>query len=183
MTDIVPERPAAPALAGTGAGAALVEVLETPETAEAFGLDERRLSPTQLAIRRFMHHRLAMISLCVLVTMGVMCGLAPLLAKHGYAHVRGVKYQLLAPGRSRLFGTDFIGRDMWARVLYGGRVSLMVGLGVAISATFLGTTIGALAGYKGGRIDNFLMRITDLFLAMPLLVILILASKALGGSV
>jgi len=184
MTEIIPDRPAAPGLVGTGTGASLVETLEVPETTgEAYGLDEVHLSPTRLAVRRFVHHRLAMACLGVLVIITLMCAFAPLLCKHGYADVRNVKFRLLSPGRNRIFGTDTLGRDMWARVLYGGRVSLMVGAGVALSATIVGTSVGAIAGFKGGRLDNLLMRITDLFLAMPLLVILILASKALGGSV
>jgi peptide/nickel transport system permease protein len=68
-------------------------------------------------------------------------------------------------------------------VIYGGRISLAVGLGVALSAGIIGTLIGSLAGYHGGRLDTVLMRITDLFLSIPLLVILIVAATILGGSV
>jgi peptide/nickel transport system permease protein len=137
-----------------------------------------------LAVRRFLRHRLAMGSLVVLVFMTLVCVLAPLLVHHGYAQVRGFQLRLKPPGKQGgLFGTDLLGRDVLARVLYGGRVSLAVGAGVALASTVIGTFVGAVAGYVGGRLDNFLMRITDIFLAMPLLVILILASKIFGGSV
>ena len=121
MTELIPDRPAAPGLAGTGTGAALVETLEStePRAGEEYGLDDVRLSPTRLAIRRFLHHRLAMASLMVLVILTLMCAAAPLLASHGYAEVRGVKFRLQSPGHTRLFGTDTLGRDMFARVLYG----------------------------------------------------------------
>src|SRR6266540_3313581 len=69
------------------------------------------------------------------------------------------------------------------RLLYGGRVSLLVGLGVALVSAVVGTLAGAAAGYYGGRLDNFVMRLTDLFLSIPLLVLLIIASKATGGHI
>jgi peptide/nickel transport system permease protein len=188
-----PERPAAPGLVGMGAGTSLVEVADEVPTgqglpsAEMLGIEERHLSPRQLAWRRFRHHKLAMGSLLILVLLGLLCALAPLFTQHGYAYVpQGISsltLRLKGPSGAHLLGTDTIGRDQWTRVLYGGRISLMVGLGVALSATIVGTVVGAVSGYFGGRLDNFLMRITDLFLGMPLLVILILASKALGGSV
>jgi peptide/nickel transport system permease protein len=192
-----PERPVAPGIAGAGGGPAIPESVELSETiaatadlvagaptAEALGIDITGLSPGRLALRRFRRHRLAMLSLGVLVIVTLLCIAAPLLTQHDYAQTRDFHFSLKGPGKvGGLFGTDAIGRDMLARVLYGGRVSLAVGAGVAFVSTLIGTIVGALSGYHGGRIDNFLMRVTDLFLAMPLLVILILASKALGGSI
>jgi peptide/nickel transport system permease protein len=183
MPDVIPQRPAATGLSGTEAGG-LADALALTPSAELLGIEERELSPARLALRRFLRHKLAMASLTVLVLIALACILAPLLVSHSYAQARGFRYRLIAPGaKGGLFGTDPIGRDQFSRVLYGGRVSLAVGLGVALSATVLGTVIGAVSGYFGGRADNVLMRITDLFLAMPLLVILILASKALGGKI
>lgn len=84
--------------------------------------------------------------------------------------------QFLPPSLSHLFGTDELGRDIFIRLLYGGRVSLGVGLAAAIAGAFIGTLIGLAAGYNGGRIDALLMRLTDLLISLPLLPLLIILS-------
>ena len=79
----------------------------------------------------------------------------------------------LSPRSDAWFGTDDIGHDLYSRIIWGGRVSLFIGIAVAISSAVIGTIIGSLAGYRGGIIDDTLMRVTDLFLAFPLLVALL----------
>jgi len=74
-------------------------------------------------------------------------------------------------------GTDALGRDTFTRIFYAGRISLGVGLAVALSAGVLGTLVGAIAGYYGGFVDNALMRVTDLFLAIPYLVLLLIVTS------
>ncbi len=140
------------------------------------------LSPGQLSWQRFQAHRLAMASLAVLVLIGLAVLFAPFIAHYGVVQ-QDLGAMLSDPGAAHWFGTDNLGRDEFARVLYGGRISLLVGLAVALSAGVIGGLVGALAGYYGGWADNLLMRVTDLFLAIPFLVILIVASRALGGSV
>ncbi|OGO27872.1 MAG: peptide ABC transporter permease [Chloroflexi bacterium RBG_16_54_11] len=88
-----------------------------------------------------------------------------------------VRYQ--APTLSHPMGTDALGRDLMTRVLYGGRISLLVGLSVMAITLLIGVPVGALAGYFGGRVDNILMRITDAALSMPSLLVLILLSAIL----
>jgi peptide/nickel transport system permease protein len=80
------------------------------------------------------------------------------------------------PGRAHWFGTDELGQDSLTRVLYGGRISLAVGLASALVATLLGTTVGALSGFFGGAIDSLLMRFTDVVLSIPLLPLVLLLS-------
>jgi peptide/nickel transport system permease protein len=86
------------------------------------------------------------------------------------------------PSRAHPLGTDYLGRDVWARILFGGRSSLSIGFLVVSVASIIGIPLGAIAGYFGGRIDNVLMRITDVFLAFPPLLLAIAIAAALGAS-
>ena len=138
------------------------------------------LSLRQLAWRRFRRHKLAMASLVVLVFIALVTIFAGVVAPYGFSE-QHLDATLRGPGAKHLLGTDTLGRDEFSRLLYGGRISLLVGLGVAISSGVLGTLIGAAAGYYGGRLDNIVMRITDLVLSIPLLVILIIASRVTSG--
>jgi peptide/nickel transport system permease protein len=148
----------------------------------ALGLEAVGAGQWRLAWRRLRRHRLAMASLVLLGLIALVVIFAGLFAPKGFAE-QNLTAQLLAPGRGHLLGTDTLGRDELSRVIYGGRISLATGLGVALSAGFIGTIIGSMAGFYGGRIDMVLMRLTDLFLSIPLLVILIIAATILGGSV
>jgi peptide/nickel transport system permease protein len=140
------------------------------------------LTTRQISWRRFKRHKPAMVSMFVLALLGLVTLLAPVLPLQSYSKI-DFSQALLSPSWSHWFGTDNLGRDEFARVIYGGRVSLLIGLSVALAAGIIGTAVGALAGFYGRWIDQTLMRFTDLFLAIPFLVVLILASNILGGSV
>jgi ABC-type dipeptide/oligopeptide/nickel transport system permease subunit len=86
----------------------------------------------------------------------------------------------LSPRSEAWFGTDDIGRDIYSRMIYGLRVSLIIGIAAAIFATILGVTVGSIAGLRGGRFDDVLMRVTDIFLAFPFLVALLVVRNFLG---
>ncbi len=153
-----------------------------PEVALPVAPGERVFSTRQLAWRRFKRHKLAIGSLGILVVMALAAALGPVFSSYSY-RVLDLNAAVQGPSARHLFGTDGLGRDMFTRVLYGGRISLVVGLSVALISGVIGTVIGALAAFYGRWLDNLLMRVTDLFLSIPSLVILILAAKALGGSV
>ena len=153
---------------------------EAPATTEALGLEEHGLSQTALAWRRFRRHKLAMASLVLLLFIALVTIFAGVVAPYGFSE-QHLDATLRGPSAKHLLGTDTLGRDEFSRLLYGGRISLLVGLGVAFSSGVLGTLIGAAAGYYGGRLDNIVMRITDLVLSIPLLVILIIASRVTSG--
>lgn len=142
------------------------------------------MTQRQLAWRRFKRHKLAMVSAVVLILITLSAVFAPLLVQYSFSE-QDLTNTLEGPSLSsgHYFGTDTLGRDEFTRVLYGGRVSLAVGVAVALSATIIGTVIGAVAGFYGGWKDNLLMRVTDLFLSIPFLVILIMGSLLLGGSI
>jgi peptide/nickel transport system permease protein len=176
----VPERPAVPGR--MEAPAVDVEQAPTPPDEGVAEPTTQSLTQRQLAWRRFRRHKPAMVSLILLILISLAVIFAGAITKYGYAQ-QNFEALRKGPSAAHWFGTDELGRDEFTRVLYGGRVSLAVGLCVALSAAFIGTLVGSLAGYYGGRLDNLLMRITDLFLSFPFLVILIIGSTVLGGSI
>ncbi len=125
--------------------------------------------------RRFSRRRAAMGSLVLFALVGTLCALAPVIAPYSFDGIDldSVKQ---APSLSHWMGTDDLGRDVFTRMLFGGRVSILIGLLAAVVGTFLGTAIGASAGYYGGLLDNILMRITDVAYAIPTLPLLIILS-------
>jgi peptide/nickel transport system permease protein len=132
--------------------------------------------PTRLVWRRLVRHRLAEISLVFLVVLLALSLAAPLIAQ-----LRGVDpsmtdlyHRLEGPSARNWLGTDDLGRDLFQRLLDGGRVSLLVGIMGAILSAILGAIIGVVAGYRGGRLDSVLMRFTDGVIALPLLPLLVI---------
>ena len=132
-------------------------------------------TPLALVTRRFLRHRLALISAGVLVVLAAASLLAPVV--EGWlgldANAVDLFNRLAAPSAAHPLGTDEAGRDVLLRLLYGGRVSLFVGIAAALTAAVLGTTVGLLSGYFGGRLDALFMRLTDGVIALPLLPLLI----------
>jgi peptide/nickel transport system permease protein len=138
--------------------------------------------PTLIA--RFLKHKLAVLGLVVLLLLGLLAILAPLIAPYTFdGQDASIIGQPQPPSAAHPMGTDQLGRDAFTRVLYGARISLMVGLFSALLATGLGTLIGALSGYYRGWTDTVLMRFTDVVLCIPLLPLIILLSGILRPSV
>jgi len=121
-------------------------------------------------------HRLAMISMVVVAVMTLACFAAPLIAPYEFDAI-DLDHIRQAPSASHLLGTDDLGRDLFTRILYGGRVSILIGILAALFGTTIGTVVGAAGGYYGGRIDNVLMRITDVAYSIPVLPLLIILSS------
>ena len=143
---------------------------------------EAPISPWRLALRRFLRRRPAVISVMVLAIIVVGAAFADWIAPFG-AVEQNLDDILQSPDGTYLLGTDTLGRDNLSRILHGGRVSLLVGLMVAVIAGGVGTLIGILAGYYGGIIDAVLMRLTDTLLALPGLMVVIIAARLLGDGV
>jgi peptide/nickel transport system permease protein len=140
-------------------------------------------SPGRLLLRRFLRHRLAVASATLLVLLALLSLAAPLIAAALGHDPNAVDLlgRFAPPGRAHPLGTDELGRDLLLRLLYGGQVSMFVGLVGALAAASLGTAVGLVAGYVGGRTDALLMRLTDAVIALPLLPLLIvLAAIDLG---
>ena len=131
------------------------------------------MSPTQEAWRRFKRHRLAYWSLWLLGLLVVAVLFGPLVWKVGINDV-DLLASLSKPSAQHPLGTDDLGRDLLARLLYGGRISLAVGLAAMLTAVLVGVLIGAIAGMSRGWVDAALMWLTDLFLSLPQLPVLLL---------
>jgi peptide/nickel transport system permease protein len=93
---------------------------------------------------------------------------------------QNVSNRLNPPSETYRFGTDELGRDMFTRVVYGGRITIPAGLAVIVLSSIIGTLIGAVAGYAGGRWDELLMRLTELFMAFPTIILALAITAALG---
>lgn len=133
----------------------------------------------RLTWRRFCAHRLGLAGLAVVGSIALASLLAPWITPYD-PNKTNLDARLQGPSAAHPFGTDELGRDLFTRVLYGGRVSLAVGvLSVALAVT-IGTSAGALAGYYGGRLDNVLMRVVDFMISLPSLFVLILLATLYG---
>ncbi|AVX06848.1 putative peptide permease protein BRA0407/BS1330_II0404 [Priestia megaterium] len=140
------------------------------------------LSPWAIARKKFVKNKLAMISLAFMIVITLLAIFAPLLTK---ADITRIDYMAMnaAPSSEHWFGTDTNGRDVFARTLYGGRTSLLIGVACTTLVILIGTLIGSIAGYYGGKVDQFLMRFTDFVLNFPLIVFVVVLNTILIGKI
>lgn len=139
-------------------------------------------SPWKVAFKRLKRNKLSMISLVILVVLVLSALFAPLLTRYESNDVDLLKkYQ--SPSKENLLGTDKLGRDILTRVLYGGRISLSVGLVAVAIRVFIGIILGSLAGYYGGVVDSFIMRFADTVMSFPFLLIAITIVALFGPSI
>ncbi|OCA84263.1 peptide ABC transporter permease [Bacillus sp. FJAT-27225] len=143
---------------------------------------KRSLSPMALARKKFLKNKLAMSSLIFLIIVSIVSFLAPYITTIDITRIN-IGEMSLKPSADHWLGTDKSGRDVFTRLLYGGRISLMVGISCTVFVVFLGTLVGSIAGYFGGTVDNLLMRFTDFILNFPFLVFVIVLNTILFGIV
>ena len=133
------------------------------------------------ALSKFMSNKLAMLGAVVFVVILLACIFAPLLTKYDPA-----MYDLLnmskPPSAEHIFGTDKIGRDLFARCLYGGRTSILIAGAGAIGGAIIGVILGCFAGYKGGWFDKICMRASEIFMSFPQLILVLVMLSILGQS-
>jgi ABC-type dipeptide/oligopeptide/nickel transport system permease subunit len=149
----------------------------------SIGVLKESISPRKMALKRYMNNRAAVISAVVLTIIVLFVVLAPLTTRYGINEsifsAEEKPNQNLAPFGQAWFGTDQNGRDLYSRIIFGARVSLLIGLFTGLISVAIGTLIGAFAGLKGGRLDDLIMRVTDIALALPFLVVLVIARGVL----
>ena len=139
-------------------------------------------SPAVQAWRRFRRHPLAMAGLVMFGFVLLVTLFAPVFARYDYAAIN-LQDKFQPSSTEHFFGTDRVGRDIWSRTLYGGRVSLAVGFAAAAILTFIGVVLGSVSGYYRGFTDQVIMRFTDVIMTFPSVVIILTASIYLGQSV
>lgn len=130
-------------------------------------------------LRRFLRHKLALVGLVILTAMFAAALLADLLTTFDYDQ-RNRDYRDGPPSGLHWLGTDRLGRDVWSNLVYAGRVSLLVGVVTGLLAVGIGTVVGLVAGYVGGWVDSVLMRLVDVIIAFPTLVVVLAAISLIG---
>ncbi|MGG1676581.1 oligopeptide ABC transporter permease [Neobacillus sp. NRS-1170] len=159
-----------------------MEIVTQNETNVTHAPQKKSLSPLAIARKKFIKNKLAMTSLIFLALVAIISCLAPYITTADITKIN-IGEMGLEPSSKHWLGTDKAGRDVFTRLLYGGRISLLVGISCTFFVIFIGTLIGSIAGYFGGRADSLLMRFTDLILNFPFLVFVIVLNAILFGKV
>jgi len=157
-----------------------------PAKVPLFGVDDLETPPLtlrQMFIRRFRRHKMAMAGVVILILLVLFSFGGSLFVSEAYANRTETGARLQPPSDEHVFGTDTIGRDLLARTIYGGQISLLIGLTAMIVEAVIGVAIGALAGYYGRWIDSLLMRFTEAWLNIPALFLLLIMAKAFAGRI
>ena len=136
---------------------------------------------TNRTLRKVLSNKLAVLGAVLFVVICILCFAAPLFTQWGPTQI-SLRDRITSPNAQHIFGTDQMGRDIWARMLYGGRISIIVGLGSALGAAVIGVTLGMYVGYKGRWLDAIILKISDVFLAFPQMVLIIIMVALVGQS-
>lgn len=144
---------------------------------------QARLGRAYTTSRRFAANRLAVVGALIVLALVIVAALAPWIATHSPTAGDLANARLLPPGTTHWFGTDDQGRDIFSRLVHGARITLYVVILVAVLAAPIGLLVGTVAGYAGGWLDALLMRITDIFLAFPRLILALAFVAALGPGI
>ena len=136
---------------------------------------------TNRTLRKIMANRLAVLGGALFVVICLLCFAAPLFTGYSATSI-SLRDRMTAPSATHVFGTDQMGRDIWARMLYGGQISILVGLGSALGAALIGVTLGMFVGYKGGLWDQLILKVSDIFLSFPQMVLIIIIVALVGQS-
>jgi peptide/nickel transport system permease protein len=133
----------------------------------------------RVAVRRFRRHRMAVASLVLILIAAALAIAAPLIAQHDPSAI-DLRARNEGPSLNHWFGTDRTGRDSFARTLYAGQVSLMVGVASVVISIGVGALLGALAGYRGGFTDSVIMRFTDVMMTFPPIIVILTVAAITG---
>ncbi|MBC5997194.1 ABC transporter permease [Romboutsia ilealis] len=133
------------------------------------------------SIKKLFSNKLTTVGLVIFTVILLACICAPLLTKYDPLAV-DMKNILKPPSSDHILGTDKIGRDIFSRILYGGRLSILIGFGSALGCSFIGVILGCYSGYKGGILDAILVRISEIFMSFPQLILVLMLVSIIGQS-
>ena len=157
-----------------------LKTLDQSQADQAQAEQQKHIGYWHLVLRQLKYEPLAMISAAVLLILVIAAIFAPWLAPADPFKASMLKRLMPIGSPGNLLGTDELGRDMLTRLMYGGRLSLVMGIVPVFSAFFIGTTLGLTAGYVGGRVNMVIMRTLDIFYAFPSVLLAVAISGALG---
>ena len=129
---------------------------------------------------RFKRHKMAVAGMVILILLIIYSTIGAVFTTEAYSNVTDTSLMLSPPSQEHPFGTDTVGRDILARTIYGGQISLLIGLTAMAVEVLFGVLIGALAGYYGGILDSILMRFTEAMFNIPQLPLLLVLGKLLA---
>lgn len=154
--------------------------IENPDNSPKSNIkkDKTIESPSKMVIKRLRKNKLAMLGLAALIVMIIFSFVGPLFMSYGYNTQSEIVKK--APMAGHLLGTDYLGRDVLTRLMYGGRISIMVGVIAVVIEMIIGSLVGAMAGYYGGKVDSLLMNVTDIFLSLPFMPIVLIAGSIMS---
>ena len=133
------------------------------------------------SIKKLFSNKLTTVGLVIFTVILLACIFAPLLTKYDPLAV-DMKNILKPPSSDHILGTDKIGRDIFSRILYGGRLSILIGFGSALGCSIIGVILGCYSGYKGGILDAILVRISEIFMSFPQLILVLILVSIIGQS-
>jgi peptide/nickel transport system permease protein len=141
------------------------------------------MSNRNRTMRRFLRHRMAVFGSVILIGIALFVTVGGIVYSERDANFNDVTRRLQPPSAAHPFGTDTIGRDILARTIYGGQISLLIGITAVTMSITVGTAFGVIAGYYGGVIDALLMRFTEAMLSIPTLLLLLVMAKTFAGRI
>ena len=143
---------------------------------------QNKSSLAKRSLQKFFSNKLAIVGLVIVILMILSAVFAPLLATFDPNKIDMSKLNQ-APGGEHIFGTDSTGRDLYSRLLYGGRISILIGISSALTTSIIGTIFGLISGYFGGKIDVILIRISEILQSFPMIILVMVLVTILGPSV
>jgi len=147
------------------------------------GLEAPPLSLGRMTWLRFRRNKMAILGAVMLILLFLYSFGGAFFVSEGYANLTETGNRLSPPSAEHPFGTDTIGRDILARTIYGGQISLLIGIAAVVVMVIIGVLVGAMSGFFGGAIDSVLMRTTEAVITIPSLFLLLVMAKFFGGKV